>query len=102
MKLREGAEEATMPIKGQPKEATTSEDNSGMTEAHSKAACNMASTLPCQWSGLKFSTLTHSDGNRNAGRDHTAELCYCFALYATLVKLQLKDLEYRSNELVAL
>ena len=103
MKLREGAEEATMPTKGQPKEATTSKDNSGMTEAHSKAASNLASWLqPRQWSGLKFSTLTHSDGNRNAGRDHTAELCYCFALYATLVKLQLKDLEYRSNELVAL
>ena len=62
----------------------------------------MALTLPRQWSGLKFSTLTHSDGNSNAGRDHTEELCYCFALYATLVKLQLKDLEYRSNELVAL
>ena len=45
MKLREGAEEATMPTKGQPKEATTSEDNSGMTEAHSEAASNLASWL---------------------------------------------------------
>ena len=45
VKLREGAEEAPMPTKGQPKEATTSEDNSGMTEAHSEAASNLASWL---------------------------------------------------------
>ena len=62
----------------------------------------MASTLPPQWSGLKLSTFTNSDGNRNVGHDHMAQLCYCFAMYTTLVKLQLKGLEYRSNKLVAL
>ena len=40
--LREGAEEATMPTKGQPKKATTSEDSSGMTEARSEADSNLA------------------------------------------------------------
>ena len=40
--LREGAEEATMPTKGQPKKATTSEDSSGTTEARSEADSNLA------------------------------------------------------------
>ena len=46
MKLREGAEEATMPTKGQPKEATTSEDNSWMTEAHSNLLNKLIQDLP--------------------------------------------------------
>ena len=41
-KLREGAEEAAIPTKGQPKKATTLEDSSGMTEARSEADSNLA------------------------------------------------------------
>ena len=55
--LREGAEEATMPTKGQPKKATTSEDSSGTTEARPEADSNLAEKFNPNKKPLKVNKL---------------------------------------------